>query len=107
MAGIQLSRVECGLSEADKERFLDCERVTDPMRRFVNIIPELVAPGLPRGKYGISSPAFGRIKSPGGENRSRPGRADASADTQKSLIAAGKANTLSMTAFIKQCGSIS
>jgi hypothetical protein len=54
IAGIQLSWVECGLSEADKERFLDCEHATDPLRLFVNIIPQLVAPGLPPGKFGTS-----------------------------------------------------
>jgi hypothetical protein len=54
VAGIQLSWVECGLSEADKERFRDCEHVTDPLRLFVNIIPQLVAPGLPPGKFGTS-----------------------------------------------------
>ena len=54
VAGIQLSWVECGLSEADKKRFLDCELVTDPLRLFVNIVPQLVAPGLPPAKFGTS-----------------------------------------------------
>jgi hypothetical protein len=55
VAGIQLSWVECGLSEADKERFLDCEHVNDPLHLFVNIIPQLLAEGLPRpDKFGTS-----------------------------------------------------
>jgi hypothetical protein len=53
-AGIQLSWMECGLSEADKERFVDCEHVTDPLRLFVNIIPQLMAAALPPGRFGTS-----------------------------------------------------
>jgi hypothetical protein len=48
MAGIKLSWVECGLSETDKKRFLDCERVVDPLHLSVNIIPELMAARLTR-----------------------------------------------------------
>ena len=54
IAGIQLSWVECSRWEAGKERFLDCEHVTDPLRLFVNIIPQLVAQGLPPGEFGTS-----------------------------------------------------
>ena len=48
MAGIKLSWVECGLSETDKKRFLDCEHVVDLLHLSVNIIPKLMAAGLTR-----------------------------------------------------------
>jgi predicted SprT family Zn-dependent metalloprotease len=43
IAGIQLSWVECGLLEADKKRFLNCEHVTDPLGLYLTVIPQHMA----------------------------------------------------------------